>query len=119
MGRYWAVKRREFITLLGGVAAGWPLSAHAQQTAVQVIGWLGAAGPNDRLMAAFRGALAEAGYTGGRNAVIENPWAEGRYNRIPAMAGEIWGPPGAATVGTPPPHAPVAKTPSPTVPTLF
>src|SRR5258707_1921160 len=106
MGRYWAVKRREFITLLGGVAAGWPLSAHAQQTAVPVIGWLGAAGPNDPLMAAFRGALAEAGYTEGRNRVIEYRRGEGRYHRIPAMAGGIMPPPGARIVGKPTPTTP-------------
>src|SRR5258707_14009338 len=109
MGRYWAVKRREFITLPGGVAAGWPRSAHAQQTAVPVIGWLGAAGPNDRLMAAFRGALAEAGYTEGRNVVIEYRWAEGRYDRMPAMAEELVRHRGALIVATPNPTALVAK----------
>src|SRR5260370_12107473 len=119
MGRYWAVKRREFITVMGGVAAGWPLWAHAQQTAVPVIGWLGAAGPNDRLMAAFRGALAEAGYTEGRNVVIEYRWAEGRYDRMPAMAEELVRRRVAVIVASPTPTALVAKAASATVPVVF
>jgi putative ABC transport system substrate-binding protein len=73
------MRRREFMTVLGGaVTTPWPLTARAQQSAPPVIGWLGAANSNIRLMATFRAALAEAGYIEGRNVVIEYRFAEGR-----------------------------------------
>jgi putative tryptophan/tyrosine transport system substrate-binding protein len=82
------MKRREFITLLGGAAA-WPLAARAQQTAV--IGYLGAgsATAGVQIMTALRQSLAEAGYVDGRNVAIESHWAEGQYDRLPAMASEL------------------------------
>jgi putative ABC transport system substrate-binding protein len=113
------MRRREFVTLLGGAVTAWPLTALAQQSALPVIGWLGAAGPNDRLMAAFREALAEAGYIEGRNVVIEYRWAEGRYDRMPAMAEELVRGQVAVIVATPTPTALVAKAASATVPVVF
>jgi putative ABC transport system substrate-binding protein len=113
------VKRREFITLLGGVATGWPLAAQAQQSAVPVIGWLGATDRNDRLLAAFRGALAEAGYIEGRNVAIEYRWAEGRYDRMPAMAEELVRGRVAVIVASPTPPALVAKAASANIPVIF
>jgi putative ABC transport system substrate-binding protein len=82
------LKRREFITLLGGTAIAWPLAARAQQTTV--IGYLGAgsATAGVQIMTALRQSLAEAGYVDGRVA-IESHWAEGQYDRLPAMASEL------------------------------
>src|SRR6516225_2825049 len=113
------MRRREFMSVLGGAVTAWPLTARAQQNALPVIGWLSAVGPNDRTMAAFRGALAEAGYIEGRNVVIEYRWAEGRYDRMPAMAEELVRGRAAVIVASPTPPALVAKAASATVPVVF
>jgi ABC-type uncharacterized transport system substrate-binding protein len=116
------MKRREFIALLGGGAVAWPLAARAQQPATVVIGYLGAGSPaaGVQIMAALRQSLAETGYVDGRNVAIESHWAEGQYDRLPAMASEMVRRQVAviiATGGTAPALA--AKAATTTIPIVF
>ena len=114
------MRRREFIILIGSVAAARPLAAPAQQPAMPVVGWLGSGTePSERhLLTAFHDGLAEGGFVVGRNVTIEYRAAEGRYDRLPAMAADLIRRKVALIAASGPPAALAAKATT-TTPIVF
>jgi len=115
------LQRRNFITLLGGAAAGWPAAARAQQRNMPVIGYLsgGTQAANVDTAASFRRGLGEGGYVEGRNIAIEYRWADNNNDRLPALADDLVRHRVAAIFATGQIAPRVAKAATPTIPIVF
>ena len=115
------MRRREFIALIGGAAAGWPLTARSQQAAMPVVGFLGLTSAKEwaRLVAAFQDGLRETGFVDGRNVKLDYRWAEGRYDQLPAMAADLVARHVDVIVTVAPPAAFAAKAATTSIPIVF
>ena len=116
------MRRRDFLSALGGAAASWPLGARAQQAALPVVGFMsGRSAPDSaHLVAAFREGLSEAGFVDGQNVIIEFRWADGQYDQLPALAAQLVSRPVTVLVGVGgDPSAQAAKRATSTIPIVF
>jgi putative ABC transport system substrate-binding protein len=115
------VKRREFITLLGGAVAAWPIAARAQRTGMPVVGFLrgSTAAGSEHLVAGLRQGLDETGYVEGQSVAIEYRWADGHLERLPTLAADLVRLPVAVLVGSASTGATAAKNATSTIPIVF
>jgi putative ABC transport system substrate-binding protein len=116
-----AMRRREFISFIGSIAATWPLAARAQQAPIPVVGFMNAASAQNytRQLAAFLQGLAESGYVDGRNVAVEYRWAEGHNDRLPSMAADFVRRQVTVIAATTTPAALAAKAATSAIPIVF